>query len=91
MIVRPFPKAAPDIRCGLCCLYGVFRFFGLLSVQSSRDLSLEGNAVKRKLFEEDHEMFREMAAEFNVRAVAPHYAKWDEDHMMSRDLWSTAG
>jgi alkylation response protein AidB-like acyl-CoA dehydrogenase len=47
--------------------------------------------VKRKLFEEDHEMFREMAAEFNLRAVAPHYAQWDEDHMMSRELWSAAG
>ncbi len=47
--------------------------------------------MKRKLFEEDHEMFREMAAEFDVRAVAPHYAQWDEDHMMSRELWSAAG
>ncbi|MFE4227158.1 acyl-CoA dehydrogenase family protein [Arthrobacter sp. NPDC056886] len=47
--------------------------------------------MKRTLFEEDHEMFREMAAEFNVRAIAPHYAQWDEEHMMSRDLWSAAG
>ena len=47
--------------------------------------------MKRKLFEEDHEMFREMAAEFNTRAVAPHYAQWDEDHMMSRELWTAAG
>jgi alkylation response protein AidB-like acyl-CoA dehydrogenase len=47
--------------------------------------------VKRTLFEEDHEMFREMAAEFNVRAIAPHYAQWDEEHMMSRELWSAAG
>ena len=47
--------------------------------------------MKRKLFEEDHEMFREMAAEFDVRAVAPHYTQWDEDHMMSRELWSAAG
>ena len=31
--------------------------------------------MKRTLFEEDHEMFREMAAEFNARAVAPHYAR----------------
>ena len=52
---------------------------------------LEGIAVKRKLFEEDHEMFREMAAEFNARAVAPHYTQWDEDHMMPRELWSAAG
>ncbi|MCW2754515.1 MAG: acyl-CoA dehydrogenase, partial [Marmoricola sp.] len=47
--------------------------------------------MKRTLFEEDHEMFREMAAEFNVRAIAPYYAQWDEEHMMSRDLWSAAG
>jgi len=47
--------------------------------------------VKRKLFEEDHEMFREMAAEFNARAVAPHYAQWDDEHMMPRELWSAAG
>ena len=24
-------------------------------------------------------------------AVAPHYAQWDDDHMMSRELWSAAG
>ena len=47
--------------------------------------------MKRTLFEEDHEMFREMAAEFNARAVAPHYTQWDEDHMMPRELWSAAG
>jgi acyl-CoA dehydrogenase len=47
--------------------------------------------MKRTLFEEDHEMFREMAAEFNARAVAPHYAQWDKDHMMSRELWTAAG
>ncbi|MET3952975.1 acyl-CoA dehydrogenase family protein [Arthrobacter sp. UYEF36] len=47
--------------------------------------------MKRTLFEEDHEMFREMAAEFNTRAVAPHYAQWDQDHMMSRGLWTAAG
>lgn len=47
--------------------------------------------MKRTLFEEDHEMFREMAAEFNARAVAPHYAQWDQDHMMSRQLWTAAG
>ncbi len=47
--------------------------------------------MKRTLFEEDHEMFREIATEFNARAVAPHYAQWDKDHMMSRGLWTAAG
>ncbi|MDQ0756140.1 acyl-CoA dehydrogenase family protein [Arthrobacter sp. B3I4] len=47
--------------------------------------------MKRQLFEEDHEMFREMAAEFNTRAVAPHYGQWDQDHIMPRELWTAAG
>jgi alkylation response protein AidB-like acyl-CoA dehydrogenase len=47
--------------------------------------------MKRQLFEEDHEMFREMAAEFDARAVAPHYAQWDQDHLMPRSLWTAAG
>ncbi|MGO4491684.1 acyl-CoA dehydrogenase family protein [Arthrobacter sp. 2YAF22_2] len=47
--------------------------------------------MKRQLFEEDHEMFREMAAEFDARAVAPHYGQWDQDHIMSRELWTAAG
>src|SRR4051794_1299849 len=80
--VRPL-LSVPRLVCGLgSSVFSSVPVYGL---------SLEGNAVKRKLFEEDHEMFREMAAEFNTRAVAPHYAQWDKDHMMSRDLWSAAG
>jgi acyl-CoA dehydrogenase len=47
--------------------------------------------MKRKLYDEDHELFRDVAREFNVREVAPHYARWDAEHMMSRDLWRAAG
>ncbi|MCY0906288.1 acyl-CoA dehydrogenase family protein [Arthrobacter sp. H14-L1] len=47
--------------------------------------------MQRKLYEEDHELFREVAQEFNAREVAPHYAQWDADHMMSRQLWTAAG
>ena len=45
----------------------------------------------RSLFEEDHELFRELAREFNDREVAPHYADWDREHMMPRRLWKAAG
>ena len=45
----------------------------------------------RSLFEEDHELFREMAREFNAREAAPHYADWDREHMMPRSLWKAAG
>lgn len=47
--------------------------------------------MKRTLFEEDHELFREVAQEFNSREVAPNYAQWDREHMMPRTMWSAAG
>lgn len=47
--------------------------------------------MERRLFDEDHGLFREMAREFNSREIAPHYAKWDEDHIMPRSLWTAAG
>ncbi|CAA9246884.1 MAG: Acyl-CoA dehydrogenase [uncultured Arthrobacter sp.] len=47
--------------------------------------------MERRVFEEDHELFREVAREFNVREVAPHYAEWDREHRMPRRLWEAAG
>ena len=47
--------------------------------------------MKRSLFEEDHEQFRELATEFNVRELSPHYAKWDAEHQMPRSMWTAAG
>ncbi|WP_309070823.1 acyl-CoA dehydrogenase family protein [Arthrobacter sp.] len=47
--------------------------------------------MKRTLFEEDHELFREVAQEFNSREIAPHYARWDREHMMPRTMWTAAG
>lgn len=47
--------------------------------------------MQRNLFEEDHELFREVAAEFNARSVAADYADWDAAHLMPRELWTAAG
>ena len=47
--------------------------------------------MERRLFEEDHELFRDLAREFNSREVAPGYAKWDAEHIMPRQLWTAAG
>ncbi|GAA1107174.1 acyl-CoA dehydrogenase family protein [Arthrobacter flavus] len=47
--------------------------------------------MERNVFEEDHLLFREVAAEFVSREVAPHYASWDQDHLMPRTLWTAAG
>ncbi|MCG2622280.1 acyl-CoA dehydrogenase family protein [Arthrobacter sp. I2-34] len=47
--------------------------------------------MDRNLYEEDHEQFRALAAEFNAREIAGHYQQWDEKHMMPGELWSAAG
>lgn len=47
--------------------------------------------MERKLYDEDHELFREVVREFNRREVAPNYATWDQDHMMDRRVWTAAG
>lgn len=47
--------------------------------------------MERRLFDEDHELFRDLAREFNAREVAPGYAQWDAEHMMPRQLWRAAG
>ena len=47
--------------------------------------------MERTVFEEDHLLFREVAAEFTSREVAPHYAAWDRDHLMPRSMWTAAG
>ncbi|MBD8045316.1 acyl-CoA dehydrogenase family protein [Arthrobacter sp. Sa2BUA2] len=47
--------------------------------------------MERRLFDEDHELFRDLAREFNVREIAPDYAVWDADHMMPRRMWKAAG
>ena len=47
--------------------------------------------MERRLFDEDHELFRDLAREFNSREVAPGYARWDAEHIMPRQLWTAAG
>ncbi|MCQ1947304.1 acyl-CoA dehydrogenase family protein [Arthrobacter sp. zg-Y1116] len=47
--------------------------------------------MERRLFEEDHELFREVVREFDAREVAAGYPEWDAAHMMPRRLWKAAG
>lgn len=47
--------------------------------------------VKRALFEEDHEQFRELATEFNAREISGKYAQWEKDHQIPREVWQSAG
>jgi long-chain-acyl-CoA dehydrogenase len=46
--------------------------------------------MKRGLFSDDHEAFRETVTKFVQREVAPNLEKWDEQRLIDRDLWHAA-
>ncbi|GAA5073782.1 alkylation response protein AidB-like acyl-CoA dehydrogenase [Thermocatellispora tengchongensis] len=47
--------------------------------------------MRRDLFEEEHDLFRETVREFMVREVAPHHAQWEKDGIVPREVWKRAG
>ena len=47
--------------------------------------------IKRELFSEEHEAFRDMVRKFIENEIAPHHAAWERDGIVSRDLWLKAG
>ena len=46
--------------------------------------------MKRRLYEADHEAYRESVREFFDREVVPHYAGWEADRMIDRSVYLTA-
>jgi len=47
--------------------------------------------IKRDLFSEEHDAFRDMVRKFIENEIAPHHAAWERDGIVSRDLWLKAG
>ena len=47
--------------------------------------------IPRTVFEPEHELFRRSVAAFLDREVAPHYAQWEKDGRVSREVWRKAG
>lgn len=46
---------------------------------------------KRKLFNEEHEMFRDSVRKFIEKEIAPHHEQWEKDGVVPRDVWLKAG
>jgi acyl-CoA dehydrogenase len=42
-------------------------------------------------FTKEHNEYREMAADFFDREVAPHHEKWEQDGIVPREVWAKAG
>ena len=47
--------------------------------------------IERKLFGEEHRMFRETARRFIEREIVPHHEQWERDGVVPRELWLKAG
>ena len=47
--------------------------------------------MKRDFFSDDHEAYRASVREFLKREVAPHYERWEHEHLVDRSAWLAAG
>jgi alkylation response protein AidB-like acyl-CoA dehydrogenase len=51
----------------------------------------EKTITMRKIFEPEHEAFRELAHAFFEKECAPHIARWEQQGHVDRDVWLRAG
>ena len=47
--------------------------------------------MKRTLFTEEHNLFRDSFKHFLEKEVVPYYAQWEKDGIVSREMWLKAG
>ncbi|WP_314174218.1 acyl-CoA dehydrogenase family protein [Streptomyces winkii] len=47
--------------------------------------------MKRQIYTEDHEAFRQTVRTFLAKEVEPHYEQWEKDGIVSREAWLAAG
>src|SRR5512137_18868 len=47
--------------------------------------------MKREIFSEEHEIFREAFRKFLEKEVLPHQEEWEKAGIVSRDIWEKAG
>ncbi len=47
--------------------------------------------MRRTIFTEEHELFRETARSYYLRECAPYAEQWERDGQVSRAAWTAAG
>lgn len=47
--------------------------------------------MKRRIFDAEHDAFRDTVRAFLAKEVLPHYDQWEEDGIVARDAWLAAG
>jgi alkylation response protein AidB-like acyl-CoA dehydrogenase len=47
--------------------------------------------LKRNIFEDEHNMFRDAFRRFVEKEIVPHHEKWEKDGIVPREIWLQAG
>jgi len=47
--------------------------------------------MKRRIFSEEHQIFRDAFKKFLEKEIAPHYEQWEKDRMAPREIYKKAG
>jgi len=47
--------------------------------------------MRRDIFTADHEAFRDAVSSFIAKEITPHHEQWEQDGMVSREVWLAAG
>jgi len=47
--------------------------------------------MRRQIFTEEHDAFRDMVRAFIAKEIAPYHEQWERDGIVSRDVWLAAG
>ena len=47
--------------------------------------------MKREIFTEEHDAFRDMVRAFIAKEITPYHEQWERDGVVSRDVWLAAG
>jgi alkylation response protein AidB-like acyl-CoA dehydrogenase len=47
--------------------------------------------MDRTIFDNEHKMFRDSFRKFAQQEIAPHHAKWEEEGIVPREVWTKAG
>ena len=62
-----------------------------MAVDVSAVKSGRSQTMGEEFFEEEHRMFRKSLRTFVEREVVPYHEQWEEDGMVSREVWLKAG
>src|SRR5437764_11340980 len=51
----------------------------------------EVHSMRRQIFTEEHDAFRDMVRAFIAKEITPYHEQWERDGIVSRDAWLAAG